>query len=60
MKMNEFVFTDDMIRRALKANNWVTWYNEDNWVELSNRCPDRTGINTQSAFKMLLNQKNLF
>lgn len=59
MSDSEFVFTDEMIRAALRANGWRDLWHPDNWVHESHTNPDWSGDTPINCFKKLLSKNNL-
>lgn len=40
--------------KTLKDNGWVTWYHYDNWIKLSEKNNDYSGIKTDDAINKCL------
>lgn len=56
---NEFIFTDEMIRRALEANGYREHWHKDNWVPEETQS-DFAGDTPLNCFKRLLKDNNLY
>lgn len=40
--------------KKLEANGWATWYHYDNWIKLSDKNNDYSGIKTDDAINKCL------
>ena len=56
--MTKFIFDEEMIGEALKANGWSSGWNSQMWVH-ENENPDYSSHTTKEAFAKLLYKCNL-
>lgn len=42
--------------KTLEENGWATWYHYDNWIKLSEKNNDYSGVGTNEAIKMAQQQ----